>query len=102
MNSVLKNIRATLRQLFGFDEIEESKEWNEYLAVLGQNGYFSSQEIEDFNQSEKYMARLEKKLEEPEENIKNRKNSFQGNSLKLTSKAVEQTMLADAKGKERE
>ena len=27
MNSVLKNIKTTLRQLFGFDEIEKNKEW---------------------------------------------------------------------------
>lgn len=48
MNSVLKNIKTTLRQLFGFDEIEKNKEWNDYLVALGQNGYFSSKEIETF------------------------------------------------------
>lgn len=41
MNSVLKNIKTTLRQLFGFDEIEKNKEWNDYL-VHQDKGYFSS------------------------------------------------------------
>ena len=102
MNSVLKNIRTTLRQLFGFEEIEENKEWNDYLITLGQNGYFSSKEIETFKQSENYMAKLEEKLEETEENIKNRKKSFQIDNLELSSNAVEPIVSLDAKEKERE
>ena len=76
MNSVLKNIKTTLRQLFGFDEIEKNKEWNDYLVSLGQSGYFSSKEIETFKQSENYMTKLEERLEENEASIKNRKNHF--------------------------
>ena len=76
MNSVLKNIKTTLRQLFGFDEIEKNKEWNDYLVALGQSGYFSSKEIETFKQSENYMTKLEERLEENEASIKNRKNHF--------------------------
>ena len=34
MNSVLKNIKTTLRQLFGFDEIEKNKEWKESLYSI--------------------------------------------------------------------
>ena len=75
MNSVLKNIKTTLRQLFGFDEIEKNKEWNDYLVALGQSGYFSSKEIETFKQSENYMTKLEERLEENEASIKNRKKS---------------------------
>ena len=63
MNSVLKNIKTTLRQLFGFDEIEKNKEWNDYLVALGQNGYFSSKEIETFKKSENYITKLEERLE---------------------------------------
>lgn len=102
MNSVLKNIKNTLRQLFGFDEIEESKEWNDYLVALGQSGYFSSQEIETFKQSENYMTKLEEKLEETEASSKNRKKSFQIDSLELSSSAVEPIVSLDAKEKERE
>ena len=89
MNSVLKNIKTTLRQLFGFDEIEKNKEWNDYLVALGQNGYFSSKEIETFKKSENYITKLEERLEENEASIKNRKKSFQIDSLE------------DAKEKER-
>ena len=74
MNSVLKNIKTTLRQLFGFDEIEKNKEWNDYLVALGQNGA----------------------------SIKNRKKSFQIDSLELNSSVVEPTVSLDAKEKERE
>ena len=102
MNSVLKNIRTTLRQLFGFDEIEENKEWDDYLVTLGQSGYFSSKEIETFKQSENYMTKLEERLEENEASIKNRKKSFQIDSLELSSSAVEPTVSLDAKEKERE
>ena len=76
MNSVLKNIKTTLRQLFGFDEIEKNKEWNDYLVALGQNGYFSSKEIETFKKSENYITKLEERLEENEASIKNRKSHF--------------------------
>ena len=97
MNSVLKNIKTTLRQLFGFDEIEKNKEWNDYLVALGQNGYFSSKEIETFKKSENYITKLEERLEENEASIKNRKNS-----LELNSSVVEPTVSLDAKEKERE
>ena len=64
MNSVLKNIKTTLRQLFGFDEIEKNKEWNDYLVALGQNGYFSSKEIETFKKSENYITKDLKKMKQ--------------------------------------
>ena len=102
MNSVLKNIKTTLRQLFGFDEIEKNKEWNDYLVALGQSGYFSSKEIETFKQSENYMTKLVERLEENEASIKNRKKSFQIDSLELSPSAVESTVSLDAKEKERE
>ena len=102
MNSVLKNIKTTLRQLFGFDEIEKNKEWNDYLVALGQNGYFSSKEIETFKKSENYITKLEERLEENEASIKNRKKSFQIDSLELNSSVVEPTVSLDAKEKERE
>ena len=92
MNSVLKNIKTTLRQLFGFDEIEKNKEWNDYLVALGQNGYFSSKEIETFKKSENYITKLEERLEENEASIKNRKKSFQIDSLELNSSVVEPTV----------
>lgn len=44
MNSVLKNIKTTLRQLFGFDEIEKNKEWNDYFSCIRTKWYFSSKE----------------------------------------------------------
>lgn len=44
MNSVLKNIKTTLRQLFGFDEIEKNKEWNDYLVALGQKVFFKQRD----------------------------------------------------------
>lgn len=102
MNSVLKNIKTTLRQLFGFDEIEKNKDWNDYLVALEQSGYFSSKEIETFKQSENYMTKLEERLEENEASIKNRKKSFQIDSLELSPSAVESTVSLDAKEKERE
>ena len=102
MNSVLKNIKTTLRQLFGFDEIEKNKESNDYLVALGQSGYFSSKEIETFKQSENYMTKLEERLEENDASIKNRKKSFQIDSLELSPSAVESTVSLDAKEKERE
>lgn len=102
MNSVLKNIKTTLRQLFGFDEIEKNKDWNDYLVALGQSGYFSSKEIETFKQSENYMTKLEERLEENEASIKNRKKSFQIDSLELSSSAEEPTVSLDANEKERE
>ena len=88
MNSVLKNIKTTLRQLFGFDEIEKNKEWNDYLVALGQNGYFSSKEIETFKKSENYITKLEERLEENEASIKNRKKSFQIDSLELSPSGI--------------
>ena len=102
MNSVLKNIKTTLRQLFGFDEIEKNKEWNDYLVALGQNGYFLSKEIETFKKSENYITKLEERLEENEASIKNRKKSFQIDSLELNSSVVEPTVSLDANEKERE
>lgn len=102
MNSVLKNIKTTLRQLFGFDEIEKNKDWNDYLVALGQSGYFSSKEIETFKQSKNYMTKLEERLEENEASIKNRKKSFQIDSLELSSSAEEPTVSLDANEKERE
>lgn len=102
MNSVLKNIKATLRQLFGFDEIEETKEWNDYLVALGQNGYFSSEEIEEFKKSDDYIGKLEKGLEEPENGSKKKAKSFQVNSVELSTSIGEKQITTDSNEKERE
>ena len=63
MNNVLENIKQLFMQLFGFKEVEESKEWNEYLGTLGKNGYFTSKELEAFEESAQNMAEFEKRLE---------------------------------------
>ena len=65
-------------------------------------GYFSSKEIETFKKSENYITKLEERLEENEASIKNRKKSFQIDSLELNSSVVEPTVSLDAKEKERE
>ena len=102
MNSVLKNIKTTLRQLFGFDEIEKNEESKDYLVALGQNRYCSSKERDTFKKSENHITKLEERLEENEASIKNRKKSFQIDSLELNSSVVEPTVSLDAKEKERE
>lgn len=48
------------------------------------------------------MTKLEERLEENEASIKNRKKSFQIDSLELSPSAVESTVSLDAKEKERE
>ena len=52
--------------------------------------------------SENYITKLEERLEENEASIKNRKKSFQIDSLELNSSVVEPTVSLDAKEKERE
>lgn len=62
---------------------------------------FQANEIETFKKSENYITKLEERLEENEASIKNRKKSFQIDSLELNSSVVEPTVSLDAKEKER-
>lgn len=102
MNSVLKDIRATLSQLFGFDKVEECKEWNDYLGGLVEMGYFSSQQAEDFKESGNYLEKLERGLEEPESSTKKKAKSFQIDNFDAQNNVTEKQISIYSEEKERE
>lgn len=102
MKDIIENVKQLFKQLFGFEEIEENKEWNEYLTILGQNGYFSSQEIEDFKESEIYTEKLEKRLEESESSKLKKNKTMKVKNLDIKNATIEVPRQVDSKDPERE
>ena len=99
MKDIIRNIKQLFMQLFGFEEIEENKEWTEYLVSLEQSGYFKGAEMNAFKESAKNMAEFERNLETGE-SIKNPKK---GNlSVKDATVLKEVRVVPNTKGFERE
>lgn len=100
MKDIIRNIKQLFMKLFGFEEIEENKEWNEYLVSLEQSGYFKGAEMNAFKESAKNMAEFERNLETGE-SIKNpKKGNLSVKDAKL--KLEEVRVVPNTKGLERE
>lgn len=69
MKELIKNIKDTLSQLFGFKEVKEVKEvkeWKQCLEGLEKNGYFTAEQLEAFKEADLTTANLVKSLEDEE------------------------------------
>lgn len=64
MKELLRNIKETLAELFGFKQPQKVAEWgNEYLKNLEKSGEISSSDFEAFKESDDFIANLQKQLE---------------------------------------
>ena len=99
MKELIKNIKDTLSQLFGFKEVKEVKEWKQCLEGLEKNGYFTAEQLEAFKEADLTTANLVKNLEDEEsktkgKSIKGRQNKSvkqETNPQKLQSRDNERT-----------
>lgn len=65
MNVVIKNIKDTLAELFGFKKTPKNEEWgNEYLEKLVESGEVTPDDEVAFKESERTRAEFLKRLED--------------------------------------
>lgn len=95
MKELIKNIKDTLSQLFGFKEVKEVKEWKQCLEGLEKNGYFTAEQLEAFKEADLTTANLVKSLEDEESKTKGRQNK----SVKQETNP--QKLQSQSKNKER-
>ena len=99
MKELIKNIKDTLSQLFGFKEVKEVKEWKQCLEGLEKNGYFTAEQLEAFKEADLTTANLVKSLEDEESKTKgkstkgrqNKSVKQETNPQKLQSRDNERT-----------
>ena len=76
MKELIKNIKDTLSQLFGFKEVKEVKEWKQCLEGLEKNGYFTAEQLEAFKEADLTTANLVKSLEDEESKTKGKSDKI--------------------------
>ena len=99
MKELIKNIKDTLSQLFGFKEVKEVKEWKQCLEGLEKNGYFTAEQLEAFKEADLTTANLVKNLEDEKSKTKgkstkgrqNKSVKQETNPQKLQSRDNERT-----------